>query len=273
MSNLVLGNGHLLTSAETGFPRISKPVYEVRLSFPLLSSSLLRLHIPHSMPSQLVSQSQLQLQLTFVPPQKAAFILYLAICILSSTSRLYLKLRSHRHLELDDGFLLLAVITSISAWVLVWQFRDLVYLQMELVLGMKAIELADADRMLSYFKLYNASLVLSWTSVYSVKLSFIFFFRKLILRVRVLEIYWWVVLGVVVPTACFAAGFGFFICSDFSLTYLGQSFITTPSLVFDLPFYADVEQLTWRNSNLSHLHPHVPRTNLPLHQYDPRHFH
>lgn len=98
--------------------------------------------------------------------------------------------------------------------------RDLIYLQMEMVLGMKVIQLEDIESMPLYFKWYNVSMVLTWMAVYSVKLSFMFFFRKLISRVRSLEIYWWAIMGVLVPAALFSAFFSFWICDDFSMTYL-----------------------------------------------------
>jgi hypothetical protein len=98
--------------------------------------------------------------------------------------------------------------------------RDLIYLQMEMVLNMKEIEPEDLSRMVVYSKWYNASMVLTWLAVYSVKLSFMFFFRKLISLVRSLEIYWWTIMGALIPTAIFSAFFSFWICTDFSMTYL-----------------------------------------------------
>lgn len=91
---------------------------------------------------------------------------------------------------------------------------------MEIVLGMKEIELEDLRGMLVYFKWYNASMVLTWTAIYSVKFSFMFFFRKLVSRVRSLEIYWWAILSILIPSAAFSAFFSFWICTDFSMTYL-----------------------------------------------------
>jgi hypothetical protein len=153
---------------------------------------------------------------------KGVFIAYLPIIVLATTARLCLRLRTNRRLEIDDGFLVLALCCSLAAWAFVWQMRDLIYLQMELALGMKEVELADINNMLLYFKQYNASMVLTWTAIYSVKLSFMFFFRKLISGLRSLEVYWWAIVGVLIPTAVFSAFFSFWICTDFSMTYLGK---------------------------------------------------
>jgi hypothetical protein len=151
---------------------------------------------------------------------KGVFIAYLPIIVIAAIVRLGVKIRNDRRLEIDDGFLVVALCCSLAAWVFVWQIRDLIYLQMEMVLGMKEIELEDLNSMLVYFKWYNASMVLTWMAVYSVKLSFMFFFRKLISRVRPLEIYWWAIMAVLIPSAIFSAFFGFWICTDFSITYL-----------------------------------------------------
>lgn len=89
-----------------------------------------------------------------------------------------------------------------------------------MVLGMKEIELEDLNSMLVYFKWHNASTVLAWMAVYLVKLSFMFFFRKLISRVKSLEICWWAIMAVLIPSAIFSAFFSFWICTNFSITYL-----------------------------------------------------
>lgn len=44
-----------------------------------------------------------------------------------------------------------------------------------------------------YQKLVTIALTLTWLSIASVKFSFLFFFRKLIDRIRSLMIYWWCV--------------------------------------------------------------------------------
>jgi hypothetical protein len=154
---------------------------------------------------------------------KGVFIAFLPIIVIATTARLGVKLHNNRRLEIDDGFLILALCCSLASWVVVWLMRDLIYLQMEMVLGMKEIELVDIESMPVYFKRYNASMVLTWTAVYSVKLSFMFFFRKFMSRMRFLEIYWWVIMGILIPTFVFSAFFYFWICTDFTITYLGKN--------------------------------------------------
>jgi hypothetical protein len=185
----------LLTTAETGWPRVPQRVYEVG-SLPYCAKSIL------------------------LTPLKSIFIAYLPIIVLTTSVRLGVKIQNHRWLEIDDGFLLLALCCSLVAWAFVWQIRDLIYLQMEMALGMTQIDVEDLDSMLVYFKWNNASMVLAWMAVYSVKFSFMFFFRKLTSRVRSLEIYWWSIMGVLIRTAIFSAFLRFWICTDFSMTYI-----------------------------------------------------
>ena len=158
---------------------------------------------------------------------KGLIIAFLPIIVLATTARLGVKLHNSRRLEIDDGFLILALCCSLAAWVFFWLMRDLIYLRMEMVLGMKEIEIADIESMLVYYKWYNGSMVLTWTAVYSVKLSFMFFFRKLISSVRFLEIYWWVIMGVLIPTWVFSGFFSFWICTDFTITYIGKKLPST----------------------------------------------
>ena len=51
-----------------------------------------------------------------------------------------------------------------------------------------------SSRLLLFQKMQNAYLVLTYTTIFSVKLSFLFFFRTLVQWARKMVIYWWTVL-------------------------------------------------------------------------------
>lgn len=58
-----------------------------------------------------------------------------------------------------------------------------------------------------------------------------FFFQKLLRRVRSVEIYWWAVMAILIPSAAVNIFFGFFMCTDFSINFLGQSHLTRTSVL------------------------------------------
>ena len=64
-------------------------------------------------------------------------------------------------------------------------------------------------------QILDATSVLLWTSIFCVKFSFLFFFRKLITRVRHLQILWWAVFGFVLVSALVCIPLGFIECSYF----------------------------------------------------------
>lgn len=64
-----------------------------------------------------------------------------------------------------------------------------------LTLGEKITYSLPSDfqkRVVHYRSLNNASLVLTWFTIVSIKFSFLFIFKKLIDRIRPLIAYWWV---------------------------------------------------------------------------------
>ena len=58
-------------------------------------------------------------------------------------------------------------------------------------------------------------LILAWFSISSVKLSFLFLFRKLIDRLRYMVIYWWVVLIYVLAVTGYGAATYILVCPYF----------------------------------------------------------
>lgn len=75
-------------------------------------------------------------------------------------------------------------------------------------------------------QLVLAQRVFTWTTLYAVKLSFLFFFRSIICRLRNLMIFWWCDFAVVILAygACVAAGF--MACSTFGPGLKGMYEVT-----------------------------------------------
>ncbi len=85
--------------------------------------------------------------------------------------------------------------------------------------------------MLVFEKRVQAASALAWSSLYAVKLSFLFFFRTLVRRVRGLQTLWWVVLACVVVGAMASIPLAFIVCANFSDDYMRKC----PDLVVPIP--------------------------------------
>lgn len=52
------------------------------------------------------------------------------------------------------------------------------------------------NQLFRFHKISDAYLVLTYTSIFAVKFSFLFFFRVLVRRVHKMVVYWWIVVAV-----------------------------------------------------------------------------
>ena len=150
--------------------------------------------------------------------RKALIFTFLVIAIVAAAARTFFRVKQSRRLELDDVFLILAIIT-LSAFVgVIYTIRDLMYLSVYVSLGTEdpGFPLDGTFDPIKSFRFYGimdeAASVLVWTSIFAIKFSFVFFFRKLTRRVRGIKIWWWIVVVALVPCALICMFLGFIIC-------------------------------------------------------------
>ena len=184
---------------DSGFPRISLLVWEVCSS---------------------VSISDRR-TLIEVFPQVDIWI-SLVVALIAAGVRTYFRLRKFHRLAIDDCFLLLSAATFTGSIACAWLLRDNVYLQVEAGLGTIPFNPDSIGVYLMGDKLYLAASTLIWASLFSIKFSFMFFFQNLVRRVRKVEIYWWAVMAILVSSAMVNIFFGFFMCTDFTINFLGM---------------------------------------------------
>lgn len=135
-----------------------------------------------------------------------------------------LRIHQSQRFDVDDGFLALAVVTLCASAGVLHAARNLIYVQVRLSLGLITAKTpALLNELLYYHKLEETASVLLWISIFAVKFAFLFFFRSLIQRVRPLEVWWFVVVGVMVLAACTCIPLGFMVCPDFSYSFLSKS--------------------------------------------------
>lgn len=116
------------------------------------------------------------------------------LCLASACVRYYIRLYIQRQFSIDDGILLLGIACLVVAVVLLFRFIDEMYLVGALQEGTPDISLPSdfISQAFDFDKLSTVTNVLTWCSLISVKFSYLFFFKKLIDRIRPMMIYWWV---------------------------------------------------------------------------------
>jgi len=130
--------------------------------------------------------------------------------------RTYLQLRSHHRLDSDDYCLVFANAALIAVVSYTCANRDQFYGQVSVSLGISPVPADIIDLFVAYLKLETVMYVLQWCTIYSIKLSYLLFFKKLLVRVRPsIHIWWWIVTVVLGCSAITSIVFPFYICSDF----------------------------------------------------------
>lgn len=168
----------------------------------------------------------------------------LAISILTILARLALRLQRSKALASDDYFLILALATLIAACVVQQYYRDLNYRILNFSAGNTLPPASFLQDSVIETKILTATSVLLWTSIFCVKFSFLFFFRKLISRIRALQIYWCVVFAIVLATAVTSIGMSFFECAYFGDDFLAHcpidSLIAREHIYLDITITLDI---------------------------------
>ncbi|MCJ1468504.1 hypothetical protein MMC07_007133 [Pseudocyphellaria aurata] len=118
-----------------------------------------------------------------------------AFSVLFVIARTTLRLRYQKRLFIDDAFLFFAEICLCASVGLLYAFAEGLYLDEALITRPSAAVFPpDFMHLLFQFhKLSDAYLVLTYTSIFAVKFSFLFFFRVLVRRMHKMIVYWWTV--------------------------------------------------------------------------------
>ncbi|KAL8898723.1 MAG: hypothetical protein Q9207_006553 [Kuettlingeria erythrocarpa] len=139
---------------------------------------------------------------------KSAYIISTAVllgfCALSVTLRFYIRVRLQREFSIDDAFLIVAFGCLICSMAVMYSVTiDKLYLVHDLSAALPfamsvgfPIEDMPADSaflgpVYEYLKWITVNQTLAGCSVFAVKFSFLFLFRKLIDRIPRLITYWW----------------------------------------------------------------------------------
>ena len=113
----------------------------------------------------------------------------------TAASRMTLQLRYQRRLRADDYFLLFATLSLTVETVLTYLVLPTLYTSQAKALNLNA-DPKNIQLDLTPFRIIYALPTLGWTTIFCVKLAYLWFFRLLIDRLRSLTIYWRVVVAV-----------------------------------------------------------------------------
>ena len=117
---------------------------------------------------------------------------------LSVVARTALRLRYQKRLFVDDAFVFFAEICLCASFGLLYASADSTYLEEALLIRPKVAEIPPdfLHRLLSLHALNTAFLILTYTSIFAVKFSFLLLFRVLVRRVQKLVNFWWMAVAI-----------------------------------------------------------------------------
>lgn len=130
-----------------------------------------------------------------------------AISFLFLLFRVYVRMKAFHRFYADDFLVLLSWLLLLATAIL-WQFvsSDL-YQALAVESGYlfppPATFIADSEK---YLRSFVPIIVFFYTGLWSVKLSFLLFFRRLGNKVRGQKLHWWIVTGFTVATWCTCIG-------------------------------------------------------------------
>lgn len=146
---------------------------------------------------------------------------FLAVCLISSAVRFYIRFRVQREFGWDDGFLIFGLACVVIAIGLLFNVMDTMYETEALIFdesGSFVVEdpIALISRTTRYRRISAAGLTLLWFSLCSVKFSFLVFFKRLIRQMPLMDMWWWFTLAFNTIVTCFGAAVFFVACPYFT---------------------------------------------------------
>ena len=144
--------------------------------------------------------------------------------MLAALARTAIRIHSRQPFQTDDFLLGFACVTLIASAVLLYVMLDTIYWDMNLILNPFSPATITAfltpgffDRIRWYQQMSFSFLTLTWTTIFAVKLSFLFFFRQMCDRLKHVMIFWRIVLVITILSYCYCAAGVFIGCPKFGL--------------------------------------------------------
>ncbi|MCJ1422884.1 hypothetical protein MMC29_000764 [Sticta canariensis] len=122
------------------------------------------------------------------------------VAFFAAICRIIIQLKKRRPLSIDDAFFAFSLVCLCASTTLLYQLIPGLYFEQKLVLDPSAVPfktvIETIPELLGLQKISYAHLTLTWSVIFSVKFSFLFFFRLLIRRLATLDFYWRIVVWI-----------------------------------------------------------------------------
>ena len=141
------------------------------------------------------------------------------LAIIIYATRTYIRARIVKQFSTEDVLLLFAVICLCAVTGLAYSSIHNLYDSLAVILhGVESGLLFNLlEEIPKTSKENNAATTLWWLIIFPVKLAYLFFFRRLISRVRELNIWWWCVIGFTVPAGLVCIAASWLTCPYFTI--------------------------------------------------------
>ena len=136
----------------------------------------------------------------------------LGVAILLAFGRTYIKLVRCRYLFVDDWLFILANILLVAGTIVIFLALPYSHAVLNVEAGVEAPSpdlIPHVDLVITF---QATSLLLLYSSIYSVKFSFLLFFRLLLQGTGKLRVWWWLVFIFTIPCAILCICGGFIAC-------------------------------------------------------------
>jgi hypothetical protein len=141
------------------------------------------------------------------------------LAILSVCGRIFIKRKYKLRLYVDDYFVFYATACLIAGTAVLYLEVDNLYIGPVVAKYpdmTTAVPPARMKKIFDYGMIHqHVYFTLLWSSIFGVKFAFLAFFRKMIHRMKAMNIYWWVTLSTLVPAWVVIVIMGFFLCPRF----------------------------------------------------------
>ena len=144
------------------------------------------------------------------------------IAIISAAIRLIIRFRQSKGVRIDDYLFLAAAMSKVAADGLL--FACYAHEPMAPYSGIQEAKFSKAiihklGNQLTFAQLTD---VFDWSTIFLIKLSFVFYFRILVIRLPKFQIWWWMNLGLLLPTTALMICASFIACPHLGISIIGS---------------------------------------------------
>lgn len=156
---------------------------------------------------------------------------FFGVAVVAATARAYIRIYQLKRIHADDYLFFIATSALIAGNGLFYVFIGDYFLLRAISEG-RALPPSDLIQKITDVATYAlVAELLCWTTIFSVKFSFLLYFRALINRLPRVEVWWWIILVVFIPIAAIMIPGTFIVCPHTGPSVLCESPVSIHKLV------------------------------------------